>query len=410
MISLSARSWLRWMAFALPLLSITYLVRFRVAGLPSTLLEVLLWVFVVGVLIVTKRAGLVRAHQLLRAWRWPLIAWVVTTTIAVLVSPSLWTGLGLWRAYVLEPLLVLIALCAVLDQSGDRKRMEQGMMGAAIIVSIWAIIGFFGNWGIPHPWNISIAAGRRAVGPFGFPNAVALFVTPIAALVAARLAKQFEERTSWKERVLPIVTLILSMLALVAAKSDGGMLALGFVVTLSLLGLRWGRWLVLAGAILGGVGWFAAPSIRDALIKEATFQGWSGKVRLFIWRESWAMLKDHWFFGAGFGGYQKVFDAYHKARFIEIFQYPHTILFNVWTETGLLGVFAFMGIVVTWIKNAVRTKLVLLAPLLAILVHGLVDVPYFKNDLALLFWMFVWLVVIAKQETPTFKNDCEKLV
>ncbi len=410
MSSLSVRSLLRWFAFALPLLSITYLVRFRVAGLPSTLLEVLIGVFVVGTILVTKRTGLARAHQLLRAWRWPLVAWIITTLIAVFIAPSLWTGLGLWRAYVLEPLLVLISLCALLDQPGDRKRMEHGMMAAVSVVSVWALIGFFGNWGIPHPWNISIAAGRRAVGPFGFPNAVALFVTPIAALVAARLAKQFEERTSWKERILPIATLLLSVFALVAAKSDGGMLALGFVVTLSLLGLRWGRYLVLAGVILGGVGLFVAPSVREALIKEATFQGWSGKVRLFIWRESWAMLKDRWFLGAGFGGYPKVFDEYHKARFIEIFQYPHTILFNFWTETGLLGVFAFIGIVVTWIKTTLRTVveksqassrsylsvLVLLAPLLAILVHGLVDVPYFKNDLALLFWIFIWLVITAK--------------
>ncbi len=125
------------------------------------------------------------------------------------------------------------------------------------------------------------------------------------------------------------------------------------------------------------------------------------------------MLKDHWFFGAGFGGYPKVFDAYHKARFIEIFQYPHTILFNFWTETGLLGVFAFVGIVVTWVKSAVRVGvakataehpkrylpiLVLVAPLIAMLIHGLVDVPYFKNDLALLFWIFVWLVIAAKSE------------
>ena len=31
-------------------------------------------------------------------------------------------------------------------------------------------------------------------------------------------------------------------------------------------------------------------------------------------------------FGAGFGGYPTVFDPYHKKRFIEIFQYPHTIV------------------------------------------------------------------------------------
>ena len=167
--SLSARLLLRWMAFALPLLSLTYLVRFRVVGLPSTLLEVLLGVFVLGVILVTKRVGLARAHQALYAWRWPIVAWVLATLIAVGISPSLWTGIGLWRAYVLEPLLVLIALCAILDQPGDRKRMEQGMMVAASLASVWAIVGYLGNWGIPHPWNVAISAGRRAVGPFGFP-------------------------------------------------------------------------------------------------------------------------------------------------------------------------------------------------------------------------------------------------
>jgi O-antigen ligase len=417
---LPLRLFFRWFAFALPLLSITYLVRFRVAGLPSTLLEVLLWVFVVGVFFVTKDMGMARAHQLLRAWRWPIVAWVLATLIAVFASPSLWTGIGLWRAYVLEPLLVLIAVCAILDQPGDRKRMEQGMMVAASVVSIWAIVGYLGNWGIPHPWNIAIRAGRRAVGPFGFPNGVALFVTPIGALVVGRLANMFAEqkmnvKRAWKEYALPFVSFFLIAAALIAARSQGGMGAFAIAIVLSLLGLRKGRWLVFVGAILSILGLILVPGVRSALVREVSFQGWSGKVRLFIWRETWAMLKDHWFFGAGFGGYPKVFDAYHKARFIEIFQYPHTLLFNFWTETGLLGVLVFVGIVVTWFKNAVRSvraqfaegstarylsKLVLIAPLIAMLVHGLVDVPYFKNDLALLFWLFAWLVIAAQDESP----------
>lgn len=278
------------------------------------------------------------------------------------------------------------------------------MMAAASVVSIWAIIGYLGNWGIPHPWNIPISAGRRAVGPFGFPNAVALFVTPIGALMAARLATFCQEglkqlHLRWKEWLPFFGTLMLVIAALVTARSDGGLGALAFVIMLSFLTFRVGRWLVLLGAVGAGAGLIALPGIREALIKEVTFQGWSGKVRLFIWRESWAMLKDHWFFGAGFGGYPTVFDAYHKARFIEIFQYPHTILFNFWTETGLLGIVAFVSLIVTWVKHSLKAQtLVLLAPLIAILVHGLVDVPYFKNDLALLFFIFIWFVVISKQE------------
>lgn len=393
MSTMSVKFALRSLAFCLPLLSITYLVRFQVLGLPSTILEVILGIFIIGVLIVTKREGLARAHFALRAWRWPIIIWVLTTLLAVVVSPSLWTGLGLWRAYVLEPILVLMALCALLDQPEDKRKMEQGMMWAGIGVSVWAIVGYLGNWGIPHPWNIAITAGRRAVGPFSYPNAVSLFVAPIAALAIARIAELVREK-KYSLMGFPLVTAFIAFIALLAAQSQGGVLAFGVVTLIALLTFRGGRWFVLVSALIGGIAFFLLPTLRGLFIHQVTFQGWSGKVRLIMWGETWAMLKDHWFFGAGFGGYPKVFDAYHKARFIEIFQYPHTILFNFWSETGLLGVFAFFGLVVTWMKRAaLSSKLIRIAPLIAILVQGLVDVPYFKNDLALLFWMFIWLVV-----------------
>ena len=57
-------------------------------------------------------------------FRSPLLAWLVTTLIAVFVSPSLVTGLGLWRAYVLEPALVFFILKSIqypVRQLADRK-------------------------------------------------------------------------------------------------------------------------------------------------------------------------------------------------------------------------------------------------------------------------------------------------
>ena len=32
-----------------------------------------------------------------------------------------------------------------------------------------------------------------------------------------------------------------------------------------------------------------------------------------------------------------------------------------------------------------------------LLIHGLVDVPYFKNDLAVLFWIIIGLIIINKK-------------
>jgi O-antigen ligase len=110
------------------------------------------------------------------------------------------------------------------------------------------------------------------------------------------------------------------------------------------------------------------------------------------------MLKEHMFFGAGLGAYPEIFRPYHLATSIEIFQYPHNIFLNFWSETGLLGVGAFIWICITWIRLAWKNPYhrLYLLPLCAILIHGLVDVPYFKNDLAFLFWIFALLATVKK--------------
>ena len=118
------------------------------------------------------------------------------------------------------------------------------------------------------------------------------------------------------------------------------------------------------------------------------------------------MLKDHPIFGAGLGGYPIVFRPYHHATAIEIFQYPHNIVLNFWSEMGLGGVVVFIWMVILWIRAAKKdptsksyklttNSFVMIAPLIAILIHGLVDVPYFKNDLAILFWLLIFLTVFS---------------
>ena len=99
--------------------------------------------------------------------------------------------------------------------------------------------------------------------------------------------------------------------------------------------------------------------------------------------------------GVGLSAYPSAILPYHKATWMEVFQYPHNIFLNLWSEVGMLGILAFGWIVVTWIKTTTRDRRVSsITVLLAIMVHGLVDVPYFKNDLAVMFWMMVLLTTM----------------
>ena len=110
-------------------------------------------------------------------WRGVVVAWVLATIVAVVAAPQLFAGFGLWRAYVLEPVLVFVVLQAVLTEEWQRRRLQRSLLLIVFPLVAWALVQFITGKGIPHPWDVSIAAGRRATGPYPFPNALALFVT-----------------------------------------------------------------------------------------------------------------------------------------------------------------------------------------------------------------------------------------
>jgi len=91
---------------------------------------------------------------------------------------------------------------------------------------------------------------------------------------------------------------------------------------------------------------------------------------------------------------------------LEIYLYPHNLVLNFWSELGLAGLLLFIWIILKyfWLgisslslrgsasdrSNLTTEKYLvigLISAMVVIIVHGLVDVPYFKNDLAIMFWL-----------------------
>ncbi len=374
----------KWLVLGLPFFLPAYVLRFSLLGFPTTVLELYLAFIFLFFTIAHGKSGWQRAGTRIGIWRWPILTFSLVSFASVFWSLDLFSGLGLWRAFILEPLLVFFILPVILETQEDIALFLRNLYFTVIGISLWSLWQFVTGSGIPHPWNVSIEEGRRATGPFPFPNAVALFVVPASALAAAC----FIQKKSW----LTGVAVFSGFLAVILAKSDGGLIALLAAVLVALLFSKWGRkWAI--GMLLAGTLILATqPSIREPVIREVTIQSWPGQVRLYIWRETRDLLRDRPVLGAGFGGYPTVFAEYHQATAIEIFQYPHNILFNFWVEMGIFGVLAFGWILVTWLRGANRGNyLVIFAVLIAILVHGLVDVPYFKNDLAVMFWILIFL-------------------
>ena len=111
-------------------------------------------------------------------------------------------------------------------------------------------------------------------------------------------------------------------------------------------------------------------------------------------------------FGSGLSGFKQGITPYKDvSNYHEDLIYPHNIFLNFWTETGLLGLVAITWLILDWALRTYRTMqlqtiyrpyyLGLAAASVTIFVHGMLDVPYFKNDLAFMTMAFIGLQVAA---------------
>lgn len=200
-----------------------------------------------------------------------------------------------------------------------------------------------------------------------------------------------------------------SFLATFYAKSTGGLAGMaggvGFLLLLHKKTSAWTLTLGMATLVILAI----LPS-SNPIKQELSLQDRSGQIRISIWRETSEFLKDNPILGAGLASYPERIKTYHQTvngEGIEIFHHPHNIFLTMWINLGLLGLGAFVGILV-WFFYKVRSSLshkpskdiydiplYMGAAMCALIVTGLVDSPYIKNDLALLFWLLPGLLVVS---------------
>ena len=104
------------------------------------------------------------------------------------------------------------------------------------------------------------------------------------------------------------------------------------------------------------------------------------------------MLKLHPIFGLGLGGFDYTFRKQASQP------YPHDIWLTFWVELGLLGLIAFavmfFGLLWRGWRALPQTEGFYRVAMWGVMgslvlwgVHGLVDSPYWKNDMSVEFWV-----------------------
>jgi O-antigen ligase len=404
-----------WLILTLP----AYLLRFQIGPIPITLLEInFLIIFLVWVVKNKKSdwqilGNFIKNNKIFFIF---LSLLILSATISVFIGndtykdsfAALKRGAGIWKAFFIEPILLFfILLTRIKEKSVDSPSLTSNFLFNSLALSTISIslvaIGqqFFSCLFPPQLWNDNFFG--RSTSFFSSPNAIGLFLAPIIILIIAKL---WQKNQNKKENVFYIITLLLGIVAIAVSFSDGAFVALatGLIIFIWLIGFKKSAVLaVLIGIILIAF----TPRLQSAVL----FQDKAGQNRLALWSYTEKFLTaspNNFIFGAGLRKFfHSVQTPFYNPQTLERLNYPHNIFLNFWTEIGLFGMIGFMGIFILSIWQAWKIKKInlilgtgFISALSVIFIHGLVDVPYFKNDLTILFWLILILIFTFKS-----KND-----
>lgn len=371
-----------------------YVIRWKVGPLPTTLLEVAILATIAVFALETMQ------QRLPIAWRGPLTApailLVLAGAISVLVSADHRGALGLFRAYFVEPAAFFLIVAAVASTARRAGLMLLGFAGGGAVVAVSnaaVVLDAVRH----HVLDLMVTP---PVVIYQTANAVALYLIPLVAMAASLLVHGRDRAQRWLSGIFLAVAIPACLLSF----SRGGYLALAAVGLGIAISHRWAKVLVPA-AIVAALAVSQVPLIRQRIAYELhPLPGNTLDFRIRIWGQTLRLLSHHFVLGIGLSNYENAMGPFWQDLPHVI--YPHNIVLNFWAVTGLLGLVAFGWLTVRafllawrgWRRHPAEWRpydLGVMLALVAVVVHGLVDVPFFKNDLSLEFWALLGILRAA---------------
>lgn len=375
----------RWHAKAVALVAgllPVYLLRCTVFGIPTNVLEASIAVVtLIGLVQPTVRK---QWHVAWRTLPRPVLVstalFVLAACLSTAISPELRTSLGILKGWIIAPLAYAFMVYAS-GENPKSKAQNPNKIKNTLIASgvVMALVGIS-----------QLGTLERIRGVYDVPNSLALFLAPLIVLAVAQ--------AQW----VPAGIMFLALLATQSLAGIGAVvitLAVAYIIFLwprpySIFHIPYSKLFAVAGIVLVVTVVVSIPKIRYLLQPHS-----SAAVRLQLWSVSTELIRQHPLLGIGLGTFEPAYQEKLHERFLQpttynllpefIFRDPHNWILSFWLNVGLLGLSSFIGLhLYIFSKGRVATY-----ALLTLLLFGLVDTIYWKNDLATLHWVLLALVL-----------------
>lgn len=404
----------------------TYLIRFELFSIPMTVLEVMILVifltWLARVFIPCNRGTETavggekwweRCKSIYWPWKWLTLIFVLVGIVAVLISPDIRQALGLWKAYILEPVIFFVVFVNVIKTKQQMRAIIWALGSLVVMIGYITLLQYINILEIPVPYGSEIP--KRATSFFPFPTAVGKLVGPLVALfIGMLLAKESLKLIPLfefvKRNIFIIGIMLFGLMGLMFSVSRGAVLGILAAILFASFFSKWKKWIWGVLGILIVLALLITP-IRNNITDVFSAQDVSTDVRLVMWQGAIRIIKDNLITGTGLASFPVVYEDYKEASHTEYFPNPDNFILSIWIEMGLAGLIIFGWIFIRFFKYCKKIlyqnkplAVGLMSAMVALLAYGFLDTPYFKNDLAIIFWVLIGLVVILQNPLQNDEN------
>ncbi|KKP97331.1 MAG: hypothetical protein US25_C0019G0010 [Candidatus Moranbacteria bacterium GW2011_GWE1_36_7] len=382
-----------------------YLIKINVFNIPTNILELLALSSIILVVVNDKKLFLKKILELPMIFIFSCFLIVFGLLLSIFFNNNHLVGLGILKGWFILPILFSFMLYLKLDLTLNIEKIYKSIFYSTTAVSIIAI--FYKLFEIT-------TYDSRLSAFYLSPNHLAMYITPGVFFGLYFMLISILQKHSFKKIFLHAMLLIILLISLYYTYSYAAWLALlGSLIIVSLT-VKPFKKIILAIILfifICGLLLFVSQKNSPKMISLLDLSSRSSLTsRETIWKVSIQLIKNNPFIGIGPGNFQSSYLAMQKyyPPYLEwAIPQPHNVFLAFWLQAGLLGLIGFLLLlyfIFTTLWQLLRNKksAALAAPLfgffLYTILHGLIDTPFWKNDLAFLFWICIFLTTYLNKQ------------
>ncbi|GFN34315.1 O-antigen ligase family protein [Tepidimicrobium xylanilyticum] len=336
--------------------------------------------------------------------KYSITFFLVPLVFAAITSFTLKQSIVKLIVYIIAFLFLFLSM-NLIDDKRKLYYLIIALIIAATIVGLYGLYQYKTGIELKESWidkeqNPDIQT--RVISTFDNPNILAEYLILTIPITFALIYNT----DSILKKLLFLLGLIIQGLCILLTFSRGGWL--GLFLAMLIFAIFVDRRLLLL-YILAGMGLIiiSPKAIMTRLSTIGSMEDSSNAYRIPLWKATIQMIKDHWINGIGLGinAFRAIYPRYMRQGIVAV--HSHNVFLQMFLESGVFGFIGFIAFIfnsirvslITFVKGVdVRIKRIsvsVIASILGVLFHGLVDHIFFNDRIILMFWILISIGIVG---------------